>query len=163
MQHAHQIRLSFFMQHIVHTVFQVSTSCREGSKMCFFHHKSLVSTCTVSALCYMTKGIPVCLCLCLFVSWKLPQWCSYYVFICVCLCSYVSVCAYMCLSVLMCVLPWQVPFGGSFHNQVQWCAWLEPGSDKVRLQISCDVVFTKKWVPVKNIINSSSIEVSSWL
>ncbi|DBB05390.1 TPA: hypothetical protein ACH3X3_010606 [Trebouxia sp. C0006] len=52
----------------------------------------------------------------------------------------------------------QVPFGGSFHNQVQWCAWMEPGSDKVRLQISCDVVFTKKWVPVKNIINSSSIE-----
>ena len=63
----------------------------------------------------------------------------------------------------MCVGLWQVPFGGSFHNQVQWCAWMEPGSDKVRLQISCDVVFTKKWVPVKNIINSSSIEVMAHL
>ncbi|KAL0020321.1 hypothetical protein WJX77_008974 [Trebouxia sp. C0004] len=53
----------------------------------------------------------------------------------------------------------QVPFGSSFHNQVQWCAWLEHGSDhQVRLQISCDVIFTKKWVPVKNIINCSSIE-----
>lgn len=52
----------------------------------------------------------------------------------------------------------QVPFGGSFYNLVQWCAWTVPGSDRVRLQVSCDVIFTKRWVPVKNIINSSSFE-----
>ena len=53
----------------------------------------------------------------------------------------------------------QVPFGGSFHNLVRWCAWAEQSTGKVRLQVSCDVIFTKRWVPVKNIINSSSIEV----
>lgn len=53
----------------------------------------------------------------------------------------------------------QVPFGGSFHNLVQWCAWTEESSGNVRLQVSCDVVYNKKWVPAKGIINSSSIEV----
>ena len=53
-----------------------------------------------------------------------------------------------------------MPFGGSFYNIVQWCAWVEPGSNKVRLQVSCDVTFTKRFVPVKGIIYSSSIEVS---
>lgn len=112
--------------------------------------------------------IRVCLCLCVSDYGRCPLVavstirCNG-VPICVCLCLYAPVCAYVCLSVLMCVGLWQVPFGGSFHNQVQWCAWMEPGSDKVRLQISCDVVFTKKWVPVKNIINSSSIEVMAHL
>ena len=55
----------------------------------------------------------------------------------------------------------QIPFGGSFYNLVQWCAWTEERSGKVRLQISCDVVYTKRWVPAKGIINSSSIEVGS--
>ena len=55
----------------------------------------------------------------------------------------------------------QVPFGGGFYNLVRWCAWTERSTGKVRLQVSCDVIFTKKWVPVKNIINSSSIEVTS--
>lgn len=59
----------------------------------------------------------------------------------------------------VCVRASQVPFGGSFYNLVQWCAWTVPGSDRVRLQVSCDVTFTKRWVPVKNIINSSSFEV----
>lgn len=53
----------------------------------------------------------------------------------------------------------QVPFGGSFHNLVRWCAWTEPRSGKAHLQVSCDVVFTARWVPAKGIINSSSIEV----
>ena len=60
----------------------------------------------------------------------------------------------------------QVPFGGSFYNLVQWCAWTEGRSGKVRLQVSCDVVYTKRWVPAKGIINSSSIEVGTeptWL
>ncbi|KAL3136346.1 hypothetical protein ABBQ38_005608 [Trebouxia sp. C0009 RCD-2024] len=52
----------------------------------------------------------------------------------------------------------KVPFGGSFFNLVQWCAWSEPGSGKAHLQVSCDVVFTARWVPAKGIINSSSIE-----
>ena len=55
----------------------------------------------------------------------------------------------------------QVPFGGSFYNLVQWCAWTEERSGKVRLQVSCDVVYTKRWVPAKGIINSSSIEVGT--
>lgn len=55
----------------------------------------------------------------------------------------------------------QVPCGGSFYNLVQWCAWSEESSGKVRLQVSCDVVYTKRWVPAKGIINSSSIEVGS--
>ena len=53
----------------------------------------------------------------------------------------------------------QVPFGGSFHSLVRWCAWAEAGSDTVRLQVSCDVVFTQRWVPAKSIISSSSVEV----
>ncbi|KAL3147365.1 hypothetical protein ABBQ32_002846 [Trebouxia sp. C0010 RCD-2024] len=52
----------------------------------------------------------------------------------------------------------KVPFGGSFHNLVQWCAWDEPGSGKAHLQVSCDVVFTNKWVPAKSLITNSSIE-----
>lgn len=55
----------------------------------------------------------------------------------------------------------QVPFGGSFHNLVHWCAWIEEGSGKVRLQVSCDVVFTNRWLPAKGIITSSSIEVGN--
>ena len=55
----------------------------------------------------------------------------------------------------------QVPFGGSFYNLVQWCAWTDSRSGKVRLQVSCDVVYTKRWVPAKGIINSSSIEVGT--
>ena len=53
----------------------------------------------------------------------------------------------------------QVPFGGSFYNLVRWCAWTEKGSGKVRLQVSCDVVFTNRWLPAKGIITSSSTEV----
>lgn len=59
----------------------------------------------------------------------------------------------------MCIV--QVPFGGSFYNLVQWCAWSEESSGKVRLQVSCDVIYTKRWVPAKGIINSSSIEVGT--
>lgn len=55
----------------------------------------------------------------------------------------------------------QIPFGGSFYNLVQWCAWSEESSGKVRLQVSCDVIYTKRWVPAKGIINSSSIEVGT--
>ena len=31
----------------------------------------------------------------------------------------------------------------------------------MRLQVSCDVVFTNRWVPAKSIITSSSIEVGN--
>lgn len=55
----------------------------------------------------------------------------------------------------------QVPFGGSFHNLVRWCVWAETSSNTVRLQVSCDVVFTQRWVPAKSIISSSSVEVSN--
>lgn len=55
----------------------------------------------------------------------------------------------------------QVPFGGSFYNLVHWCAWTEGAPSKVRLQVSCDVVYTNKWVPAKSIITSSSTEVGT--
>ena len=54
----------------------------------------------------------------------------------------------------------QVPFGNSFHSLVQWCAWAEQSTGTVQLQVSCDVVFTQKWLPVKGIISTSSIEVN---
>lgn len=70
---------------------------------------------------------------------------------------------YTACLLITCMPQWwpcvQVPFGSSFHNLVRWCAWTEPSSGKTRLQVSCDVIFTARWVPAKGIINSSSIEV----
>lgn len=66
--------------------------------------------------------------------------------------------AHRSAKMLLCL---QVPFGGSFYNLVHWCAWNEGSSGKVRLQVSCDVVYTNKWVPAKSIITSSSTEVGT--
>ncbi len=91
-----------------------------ASLLCIYTHTySTSALCCMATKCsYMRLSV---LYMCLVVTgalWRQLAQSGAIVFL------YVSVSVYMCLSLLMCVCLWQVPLGGSFHNQVQWCSYM---------------------------------------